>query len=1231
MAFTTEQLQQQKIDDIECLLKMYQTISDLHSKKIDSTQALYKIACLCGGAEGLSFNDKNDPHNYAIRNRYGRKKVKAGTQQPYEAGKVDFEILFRVKALIDANKSTIPDLKIDFQRLQAKLIYIIYTEMNAEPLLFVQRLQTVRFASVPQGDAHTLVGIKNLVEKEYPKLVLEKLKQQADELAKIQLTDKHSVYCFARKMVVIGELFHELGEIFPELKKEKKNNLFSLYNRFVEFRNGFIHFNYHLSLQYLLQGDTAGQVINTGVQLAENFSALCNNSRSVFDVVPHQPSLANCRGALASLSTFLAANKKRKFRRQLLDIVFSANQLFEILESLPYLSLITFIQQNEGAFAGAKIREIIAISIGNLTPGFLLTLKNHVNSIGEAQRAEFDSLLKTFELFILDKNLEALKTEYFNLMQTQTVQLFLMEKYGVAHIPNVDLAAVKFHDAPSISLVNELRRSHTSKTVPTPPEEMSTFLNTFYGKLKMKKASTPGMVSLAKSFNDIKAKFASLLPDEQVELEAEFNFSISIQDKAAIQIVAQQESSPAAQKKSPHRYAKMIHKEMAYLVEVESDQGLPMRDFVIEHIVTIVGEYVREVEFSAQESEVFLTNTALTAGSKAKSLRNKGLAHELFNFNRATFQQELVRDIYPSQQDFAAIHYITEAKTEMSITMTSLLYARLGWAYARISCVEEAIGFYIKAQETFFMEVPQNELEQNSVVGQHGLIDLGITQPRAIMIDFNKVMFGLSVFELSIYRNLQLLYLQLGDTQSALGVYAEFLSRINYDRLCHYTDILPHARRSAPRGSAESLAPNILALMNADLSAAYNTLITDISSVSRPFVIGGAEETELLQPIADLFSGAGKALMMRQQYEAAIRPLSQAFHFITGEITSQQETTNISCVNVESLMDYYIDLAQCYFNLNNFKLAHRFSSEVLNNGSLGARLTARFLQYYVEPESQGKTVAAVAAYEAMIVDSCAQLKSLYGDKYIVYLEHFYRVKLDYLIYTGNFSEVKSYLEQRENNYNGHGITQFHQQFKQLYPSICNACLSYFKAMPVNGNREGWLSTAKYYCERYEESLGGEASPELERIKYSLAEAKKNMNDNLGRPVAGLANFYRSIPAPIDEVRAVRIKQIVDKYELKDDSQPELERACRKAAYNGKAKDLKVFMALGISVIRANASGLTALDYAVQKSHVDCVELLLQSDFDENALRKALLLATDDSIKELVNSTLTKTATSSVHL
>ncbi len=99
--------------------------------------------------------------------------------------------------------------------------------------------------------------------------------------------------------------------------------------------------------------------------------------------------------------------------------------------------------------------------------------------------------------------------------------------------------------------------------------------------------------------------------------------------------------------------------------------------------------------------------------------------------------------------------------------------------------------------------------------------------------------------------------------------------------------------------------------------------------------------------------------------------------------------------------------------------------------------------------------------------------------------------------------------------------------------------------------------------------------------------------------------------------------LVKKYELRDDSELELERGLRKAACNNKPEDLKIFMTFIKNInARDDRVGKTALHLAAKKNHLVCIRFLLEHGADPSIEDKAGGKASDETTEQVTLQLLT---------
>lgn len=1098
--------------DLECLIKMRELVKNLVEADEINAQVLHQVTSLCGGAKGLSFNDKYDPDTYFIRNRYGYKKRNQENKENDDiASRIDFEALFRIKALIDAGVKIPFEFIIDLRSLNKKLDHILYNECQTG-----KYSENFEGMNKPLGDVSNMKIIRNFVIQEYPKLIFEKFNLEVQEICSIRLADKASVYIFSRKFVILGELLHELSEIIPDIKKQKKNNLFSLFSRFNGLRNGFVHFNFHVILYSLLQEKMLEPVQAIISQILENLSCLCNESKSLTDEIEKLQALKLCKKGLDDLLELMQPNKKRKLRKKLIEIVFLGNHLFEILESRAYKNFKVFLQENYTDFSSSKAREIISMGLKNDNPSQLLALESCDVGTDKTVQELFKNFLDELKSFILEKDLQNFKREYLLLLEEPDNQMFIVEKFNSTVILGFEIDAIKFGDKESIKQTLVFHKEFLKEPDSEAAKNFSIFFNKLHQALKKHKITTPNLSSISKRYKDAKIKLSELELEDKIELEKEFNFSIVLDDFEEIQKLLKQESFFDHFGNSVKKFTGMIIREMNYLSEIELNPTLFMQNCIIEHIITLVGQYVRDIEDRALDSEVFVSYTSRVAGKTAKIYRNKGLAHELFDFNKQNFLEGLLANIYPAVEDFQAIHLIADSRSEIKMRGSSLIYAKLGWSYAQLSFLKEAQDFYEKALESFSSEIPKDEFNENSLVGQVYLKGAGLTQPQGILIDFNKFVFGMSNFELYCYTNLQRICFRSGNLEKVFDIYTLFTSQINLERVNKYQKMLadPSIDDEGKRDNLSSIEPG--------LSELFERLIKSICSYQRPYVIL-SDDKLLFGSIADVFAGAACAERLNGNYQEAVKLLSYSVECIIVKIQrGKPDVMHIESFCVEKLMNYYFELAQCHLKLNQPKEALFFAKSVIENGEIGARLAARAVMYFIKCKLETITDSVIEDYNVEINQNLNLLKKNYGDGFFNYLEQFYSVTLDYYFYKHNPKEMQVFLEKLEEEFFDQYHMNLYKRLNGLRFSIFNSCINALNQSLSKDAYKEVLDIAKKYFKLLEIEMA------------TLSSKCKHLAKRLATAINNYATYYFVINAAQDntlELISDKMRNLVEAFNI----------------------------------------------------------------------------------------------------
>lgn len=1110
MIFVTELMRDSKRKDISCLQGMLQVLHTIEedvsrvTAKAMTPQQHYQsfqenvlaIVNLCGGKSGIIFNDSHDPDSYCIRNRYSHKLRNQGHKEnPNVACRIDFENLFRLKALIEnmVDISTTVLLSHELVILRKKLKGILWQEFCEDSSYFAEaRLEDAESA----GDTRHVSSIDNVVHNEYPKLLFRRIKEEIEKLSTLTLTDRHSVYCIARRYVVIGELFHEADAIIPGMGN---GSCLSLSRRFIQLRNGFVHFHYHRALLSTAEKNL-GLIQESFMRSQQALKQIFSFTPSLLDPV-NKDLLQACKACLQDFSQFLRPGRKAKLRNQLLGTVYAAVQLFEVLESHEYLNLRKFIAnqvlqvevlelsnylETEAAWKGFvenkisisdSAREIIYRSFKDNHPSYLLQLKEDKSllaAISPAVKDELLALLEKLEIMLLEKELVRYKAEYLFFMEQPDIQECLVQHFDSTVLPDFNINHLSFSNQDIHNLLRKYSRQfakYGTKVACT----ISSHLGGLNEKLILRKVKIDSLTNLQKKFIS-KFSGCDLSEAEREELKREFDFSFDLNPSNVEKIRSFERQEPTSMLKCnpASKYAKLLRYEMDYLVEVNAALSIaPLhRRAIVEHIVTLVGQYVRDIEEQGIAQQIFLTHLARKLGKVSKSLRSKGLAHELFNFDERDFLQECVKHIYPAYQDCAAVSKVLEFGHDPS-KATSMLYAEIARSYARLHYFQESIEFYKKALATFRTEQPLDPFTQNSVFGGSELAFMGITQSTAIAIDFNAEMFGISTFELVCWMDLQKLYLRYGYHKEAVEILETLRTRIKESTLLDYQKCLIHSGKIA---SLQTMSPaDIASVISPELQVKYQNLLNALGAQQRPYAIVGIDEKFLFTTVSSIFLGAARAYLRLQDYESA----ESSFAFSSELLIFEVKDVNIIAINTQQLLRNWVEVLDFFPEQRMLETAECFARDACRNAEqLDTQLLAIVTLYRIQRRKARVSLSALTSllseHEKILFVNLPTLKQVYGDDFYNFLEQFYAIQLDYFIYLNDFVTVRSYLQKIERQFYEETGIDLHKTLRNIYPAMLASIASRLGVAIAPDRQAEILQICETFYTMFEAKVGGNA-------------------------------------------------------------------------------------------------------------------------------------------------------------
>jgi hypothetical protein len=852
-----------KKNDIKILLEIYKISKEFQPS--DYKKAFHNIAGLCGGMDGISFNDKNDSEAYYIRNKYGFKQRSLGNKQNEDINaRIDFEILFRIKSLIDNDYSLPGYIFEELSVLLDKVTLILYKEHIEDPSIFEDDFI---IPQKPDGNKRDMDKIKSFVKNEYPKLLFKKITEEITAACNIEINDKNSVYAISRKFVIIGELFHDLKDMNLI---QNENNLFSFFAMLNGLRNDFVHFNLHLTLINLLEGDKSEEIKKEIHQIFSKLLILCNTSNSLLEKVREEKIFAECKQSLRKLLQLLNTNKAAKLRNKLLQEVLSAKQLFNIIDSKQYYNLNAYLNVNNkryreinennknillarlavvfnteatekilykllaiksylrGKFSSIdelpnKYKKPIKIlikdydmnkeEIDNKIKNFFSTSTNEIKlfevtnfiPIGHdndnlssilffsEKICEFDgtildetliNLITELKQMLLEMQLEKYKEDFLLLIEEDSNKKFLIDNFTDYTIPNFDIKNIDFSKESKNIITEKFTLFSKMHNLLRTPEatEFKNFFEHINKLLQDRKLPAYNLSNISKKFDLLKKEIEQLDINEQAILRAEFKFSISNEkeNKDKIQSIYIQTIS-AKEKNLELKYMNMIKIEMDYLLVIENVTNLKYKQLIIEHIVTVIGQYICDVEQAGLNNQLFISYTSKIFGITSQTQRSKGLAHEVLTFDSDKFKCILQNDILPAYEDISASHLLILNKSQDDFTRSISIKLRVADAYSRFNFHKESIEYYNLALNQSRL-APKCHIKDYLMNMRFDVENVGT------IIDLDQELLSVNAITLKITQKLSLEYLLLGDYEKAHSIINDILKKIELCSLHEYTD-----------------------------------------------------------------------------------------------------------------------------------------------------------------------------------------------------------------------------------------------------------------------------------------------------------------------------------------------------------------------------------------------------------------------------------------------------------
>lgn len=210
------------------------------------------------------------------------------------------------------------------------------------------------------------------------------------------------------------------------------------------------------------------------------------------------------------------------------------------------------------------------------------------------------------------------------------------------------------------------------------------------------------------------------------------------------------------------KIVKKINKELSYLKVVESNVALPQekRDYVTHHAVTVIGEYIRDIE-EKHKSLLLKTPSVILdeARSSARNVLNEGGAHNTLDMDLVKFADRVKNDILPADEHFQALFTIYESKNK-KVELSFLILKTLGQSFLKLGLYNEAIDYFNQAKHHAHNNSKQIQKEK--------MLSMGITpSDNMVLLDYDEILFGIDSYKLEISTHLANALILYGNYEAA--------------------------------------------------------------------------------------------------------------------------------------------------------------------------------------------------------------------------------------------------------------------------------------------------------------------------------------------------------------------------------------------------------------------------------------------------------------------------------
>ena len=455
-----------------------------------------------------------------------------------------------------------------------------------------------------------------------------------------------------------------------------------------------------------------------------------------------------------------------------------------------------------------------------------------------------------------------------------------------------------------------------------------------------------------------------------------------------------------------------ISAEMEYLRSVQANSSLTaqQRDYIIHHIISVLGQSFSDFTKSDPNIEGLMSNTLYSAIHNSEQARNQGLAHNIFTLNENILAKRIRYEILPAQPDYNAVYTIRNNQLT-SRGLAPMLYKAIGQSYARL-------GLYKKAMEYFELALkdikdnPQIEgsINPRTKVDQYKLDEIGVTQPTAICVDMVYEVFGMDSYELSILSDIV--------TTAAISDDSSLIMK-TFNSLRGQLEEMAQKAREYKKMLTSKILPSEIAMSTNPIIVKFREVAARVNSVKAPFVINQPDDQVILEEICSVFSSMGYAMFKLGYYEEA----GGVYAEITGDVRGGNDIAGSRQTHEAAVLNFI----ECAIKVGGIDAAKKILTMQQWNNPI-SKFIAGIAQAEIDQESNPSldTTSQIKELDNLLAVNKDIFITGYGDLFFNYQLRLYILKIKNCVLQSQTAQMDVYSGEVESlindrRYNRHAL------------------------------------------------------------------------------------------------------------------------------------------------------------------------------------------------------------------